>query len=343
MSPDADTDRRVQALSAWLQTQPERWRIDVASLRPASADASFRRYFRVDAPGHDGRTLVVMDAPPEREDTRPFIRVASLLVQAGLNAPAIIARDVEQGFLLLSDLGSVTYLSALTPGNADVLYGDAIAALVKWQLASRPGVLPPYDEALLQRELKLFPDWYVERHLQHALTDSERQTLEQQTRLILAACLAQPSVYVHRDYMPRNLMVTTPNPGILDFQDAVFGPITYDVASLVRDAFISWEEERVLDWTVRYWERARAAGLPVEPDFGDFYRAFEWMGLQRHLKVLGIFARINYRDGKPQYLTDTPRFVRYVRTVTQRYGALTPLARLFDRLEGVATRTGYTF
>jgi aminoglycoside/choline kinase family phosphotransferase len=333
----------VQALARWLQTQPAEWHIDVSSLRPASADASFRRYFRVDAPGHPGRTLIAMDAPPDREDTQPFIRVADLLAQAGLHAPAIVARDVAQGFLLLSDLGSVTYLSALDDINADALFKDAIAALVKWQLASRPGVLPAYDEALLRREVQLFPDWYLERHLQQRLTDAEQQTFEQQVRLILDSCLAQPSVYVHRDYMPRNLMVTDPNPGILDFQDAVYGPITYDIVCLMRDAFVSWEEERVLDWTVRYWEAARAAGLPVQQDFGDFYRAFEWMGLQRHLKVLGIFARIQYRDGKPQYLTDTPRFVRYVRGVTQRYSALLPLARIFDRLEGVATRFGYTF
>jgi N-acetylmuramate 1-kinase len=342
-SPTASADLRLRALSAWLRAQPGEWSIDLASLRPASVDASFRRYFRVDAPGHAGRTLIVMDAPPEKEDTRPFIRIAELLAQAGLHAPAIVARDVTQGYLLLSDLGSDTYLMALNAENADALFADAISALVKWQLASRPGVLPSYDEALLRREVELFPDWYVDRHLQQALTEAQRQTFDQQVRLILDACLAQPAVYVHRDYMPRNLMVATPNPGILDFQDAVFGPITYDMASLMRDAFISWEEERVLDWTVRYWQAARAAGLPVDQDFSDFYRAFEWMGLQRHLKVLGIFARIQYRDGKPQYLVDTPRFVRYVRSVTQRYSALRPLARLFDALEGVATRVGYTF
>ena len=341
--PTADADRRVQALSAWLRTQPPQWCLDLASLRPASADASFRRYFRINAPGHRGGTLIAMDAPPEKEDSRPFIHVAGLLAAAGLHAPTIEASDLEQGFLLLSDLGSTTYLAALTPDNADALFADAIAALVRWQLASRSGVLPPYDEALLQREVQLFPDWYVARHLQHALADADRQTFVAQTRLILDACLAQACVYVHRDYMPRNLMVSTPNPGILDFQDAVFGPITYDIASLMRDAFISWDEERVLDWTVRYWQAARAAALPVDKDFSDFYRAFEWMGLQRHLKVLGIFARICYRDGKPHYLTDTPRFVRYVRSVTQRYNALLPLARLFDRLEGAATGVGYTF
>jgi N-acetylmuramate 1-kinase len=339
----AAADPRIQALSAWLRAQPAQWCIDVASLRPASADASFRRYFRVDAPGHAGGTLIAMDAPPEKEDSRPFVQVAELLARAGLHAPAIAARDLAQGFLLLSDLGSVTYLSALNAETADPLFADAIAALVQWQLASRPDVLPPYDEALLTREMQLFPDWYVGRHLQHALTEPQVRTLADQMRLILDACLAQPVVFVHRDFMPRNLMVTQPNPGILDFQDAVIGPITYDIASLMRDAFLSWDEERVLDWTVRYWEAARRAGLPVGGDFGDFYRAFEWMGLQRHLKVLGIFARIRYRDGKPHYLSDAPRFVRYVRGVTQRYHALLPMARLFDELEGVASRIGYTF
>jgi aminoglycoside/choline kinase family phosphotransferase len=336
-------DLRVQALVTWLEQQASQWRIDVDSLRPASADASFRRYFRVDARGYPGGTLIAMDAPPDKEDTQPFIHVAGLLAAAGLHAPAIVARDVERGFLLLSDLGTLTYLAALTPANADALFADAIGALVKWQLASRPGVLPPYDATLLRREIQLFPEWYVARHLQQPLADADRRTFEQQAQLIIETCLAQPSVYVHRDYMPRNLMVSTPNPGILDFQDAVFGPITYDIASLMRDAFVSWDEERVLDWTVRYWQAARAAGLPVDPDFGAFYRAFEWMGLQRHLKVLGIFARINYRDGKPHYLADTPRFVRYVRAVTRRYSALAPLARLFDQLEGVAARVGYTF
>jgi len=286
-----------------------------------------------------------MDAPPDKEDVRPFIHVAQLLRDAGLNAPQVLARDVAHGFLLLTDLGTTTYLDALNAGacDADALMLDAIDALIRWQLATRPGELPPYDEALLTRELMLFPDWYVARHLGRTLDARQSQTLEAMFRRIVASNLAQPAVYVHRDYMPRNLMVATPNPGILDFQDAVYGPITYDLASLLRDAFISWEEERVIDWAVRYWERARRARLPVAADFGEFYRDFEWMGLQRHLKVLGIFARINYRDGKPQYLADTPRFVKYVRAVTQRYGALAPLARLIDELEGVELRVGYTF
>jgi aminoglycoside/choline kinase family phosphotransferase len=300
------------------------------SLAPASADASFRRYFRVTLAGS---TLIAMDAPPPQEDCRPFVRVAGLMKEAGLHVPDIVAQDIDAGFLLLSDLGNTTYLSALNEQNADALFRDAIDALIRWQGASRPGVLPEYDEALLRRELALFPDWYLARHLELALTPAQQEALQSVFSLIVASNLAQPRVYVHRDYMPRNLMLSDPNPGVLDFQDAVHGPVTYDVASLFKDAFISWEEPRVLDWTVRYWERARAAGLPVEPDFGEFYRDFEWMGLQRHLKVLGIFARICHRDGKPHYVRDTPRFLAYVRAVAQRYGALAPLLRLLDRIE----------
>jgi aminoglycoside/choline kinase family phosphotransferase len=311
------------------------------SVAPASADASFRRYFRVTF--GDGSSRIVMDAPPEHEDCRPFIHVAGLLHGAGVHAPEVLAQDLGRGLLLLTDLGSTTYLDALDDSNADGLFRDAIDALVKWQLASRPNELPPYDEALLRRELALFPDWYVARHLGTPLTAAQQEALEGVQRLLLKNILAQPQVYVHRDYMPRNLMVCADNPGVLDFQDAVCGPITYDVASLFRDAFISWEEERVLDWAVRYWEKAKRAGLPVDADFGAFYRDLEWMGLQRHLKVLGIFARINYRDGKPKYLADTPRFVNYVRQVTARYAQLAPLARLFDELEQRAPQVGYTF
>jgi len=284
-----------------------------------------------------------MDAPPEHEDCRPFVRIAALMRAAGLNTPEVLAQDLERGFLLLTDLGTTTYLKALNDANADDLFRDASDALLRLQLASRAGVLPSYDEALLRRELDLFPDWYVARHLGIELNGEQRQMLADTTALIVANNLAQPAVYVHRDYMPRNLMVAEPNPGVLDFQDAVFGPITYDVVSLFKDAFVSWDEGRVLDWTVRYWEKAKRAGLPVTADFGEYYRDFEWMGLQRHLKVLGIFARINYRDGKPGYLKDTPRFVRYVRAVCDRYVALTPLARLFDQLENRGVTAGYTF
>jgi hypothetical protein len=336
-------DPRRQALAGWLAGLPADLGLQPGSLRPASADASFRRYFRLDARGAPGGSAIAMDAPPPQEDTRPFVRVAALLHEAGLHAPRVLAQDTAQGFLLLTDLGTTTYLAALNDASADDLFAAATAALLRWQAASRDGVLPPYDEPLLRRELDLFPDWYLARHLGIELTPARRETLAALSRLLVEACLAQPRVFVHRDFMPRNLMVSEPNPGILDFQDAVTGPITYDLVSLLRDAFVSWPEERVLDWTVRYWERARGAGLPVAADFADFYRDFEWTGLQRHLKVLGIFARINYRDGKPQYLADTPRFVAYARAVARRYRPLAPLAKLLDEVEGVAPRAGYTF
>ena len=329
---------RLDQLNGWLDQVLQG---KLHQLTAASADASFRQYFRAHL--EDGSTLIVMDAPPPHEDCRPFVKVAALFAEAGLNVPAILAQDLEQGFLLLSDLGTQTFLDVLDEDNADVLFRDATDALVTWQLASKPGVLPPYDEALLRRELSLFPDWYVAQHLKIELDEKQRNTLDNIFSIIVRHNLAQPSVYVHRDYMPRNLMVSTPSPGILDFQDAVYGPISYDVASLFKDAFISWEEERVLDGAIRYWEKARKAGLPVRPDFGDFYRDFEWMGLQRHLKVLGIFARINYRDGKPKYLADTPRFMNYVRQVCVRYGELKPLLRLLDVLEKREPQFGYTF
>ena len=332
-------DDRFRALDAWLRAT-----LPGASFRlePASADASFRRYFRVFLDG--GGTRVAMDAPPDREDSQPFVKVAALLREAGLNAPEVVAQDLEQGFLLLTDLGTRSYMQALREGrDVDRLFGDATTALVRWQAASREGVLPEYDEALLRRELALFPDWYVAKHVRVELSGAQRDALEGVFRAVLARNLAESRVYVHRDYMPRNLMVAEPNPGILDFQDAAHGPISYDVACLFRDAFISWDEERVLDGTIRYWEKARRAGLPVPADFSDFWRDVEYMGLQRHLKVLGIFARLNYRDGKPQYLADTPRFLGYVRHAVNRYNELAPLGRLLDELEGRAPQAGYTF
>jgi len=318
----------------------ERWLYEVlrAELRgkhfvltPASEDASFRRYFR--ATLDDGRSYVIMDAPPEKEDCRPFLHVAQLLHDAGVHAPEVHAADLAAGFLLLSDLGTRTYLAELDAGNADALMRDATDALLRWQLATRPNELPPYDEALLRREMNLFPEWYIGRHRGMTLGATQAQALEGIFATLVRSALAQPAVYVHRDYMPRNLMLTEPNPGVLDFQDAVLGPLTYDMVSLLRDAFISWDDQRVLDWSVRYWEKARAARLPVAGEFAEFWRAFEWMGLQRHLKVLGIFARINYRDGKPKYLEDTPRFLRYARAVAERYRELAPLARLLEEIE----------
>jgi len=320
-------DDRLAALRRWLAgplAGPD------FTLAPASADASFRRYFR--ATLADGRSFVAMDAPPDKEDCGPFLHVAGLLHAAGVHAPRIHAQDLAQGFLLLEDLGGRTYLDALNQDTANALMGDAIGALLKWQLATRPGELPPYDEALLRREMALFPQWYAARHLARPLSAAQAASFASICALLVASALAQPAVYVHRDYMPRNLTVSEPNPGVLDFQDAVIGPISYDVASLTRDAFLSWEEERVLDWTARYWEQARKAGLPVAAEFSEFWRAFEWMGLQRHLKVLGIFARLTHRDGKQKYVADTPRFVAYARTVARRYAALSPLARLLDEL-----------
>jgi len=330
-------DDRFRALDAWLRTA-----LPGAEFRlePASADASFRRYFRVFS---GGGTLIAMDAPPEREDSAPFVKVARLLREAGLNAPEVLAHDLARGFLLVTDLGTRSYLAALREDDPGPLFADATAALVRWQSATREGVLPEYDEALLGRELGLFPEWYLGRHLGVELSARQRESLEATFRAILERNLAEPRVYVHRDYMPRNLVVAEPNPGILDFQDAVHGPISYDVASLFRDAFASWDEELVLDGTIRYWEKARAAGLPVRSDFADFWGDVEWMGVQRHLKVLGIFARLHYRDAKPGYLEDTPRFVGYVRHAAARYRELAPLARLLDEVEGRRAEARYTF
>ena len=336
--PAATADPRLSALTRWLCATLG---TDRYALAPASADASFRRYFRATLEGGNAvaagaPTLIVMDAPPPREDCRPFVHVAQLLANAGVHAPHVLAQDLDQGFLLLTDLGDTTYLRALDAANANELFHDATDTLLRWQLATRPGVLPPYDDALLRRELELFPEWYVARHLGESLTMAERTALTQVFDAIIASNLAQPMVFVHRDYMPRNLMVSSPNPGVLDFQDAVVGPITYDITSLFKDAFVSWPEERVLDWTIRYWEAARGKGLPVATDIAAFHRDCEWMGLQRHLKVLGIFARIRHRDGKPGYVEDTPRFLDYVRPVTERYRELAPLARLLDRLDRCA-------
>lgn len=336
---------RMQALSAWLQPRLADEGITDFQLAPASEDASFRRYFRITTPS---ATRIVMDAPPEFEDCRPFIRVAGLLADAGVNVPRILAADLSQGFLLMTDLGRQTYLDVLNDANFDALFRPAADALVKWQLVSKPDVLPPYDAGLLKRELSLFPDWYIARHLRVELNTAQRETLNSMFDLIVSASLAQEPVFVHCDFMPRNLMVADrapeTNPGVIDFQDAVYGPISYDIASLYRDAFISWDEERVLDGTIRYWEKARAARLPVPGGFDEFYRDVEWMGLQRHLRILGIFARINYRDGKPKYLADTPRFVHYVRKTCERYQELWPLIRLFNELKiGEAGVVRYTF
>ncbi|AJP47592.1 aminoglycoside phosphotransferase [Rugosibacter aromaticivorans] len=331
---------RQQHIVDWLTAL---WPGRQFSLLPASADASFRRYFRVTL--DDGSTAIVMDAPPAVEDCRPWLHVQQLFSHAQVYVPHVMAHDLDNGFLLLSDLGNVTYLSVLTADNASLLYRDALTSLVKIQQASRPGVLPDYDHTLLKRELDLFPDWYLARHHQLPLTDAMRTELDTVFERILAVNLAEPRVFVHRDYHSRNLMymASAANPGIIDFQDAVYGPISYDPVSLLKDAYITWDEETTLDWLIRYWDQARKANLPVAEDFAVFHRNYEWMGLQRHLKVLGIFARLYHRDGKDGYLKDLPVVEQYVRKTCARYAGLKPILTLLDRVSGQAQQAGYTF
>lgn len=385
----ADPARRA-AFEAWLAPLVASHQLLPATLRPASADASFRRYLRIDTA--QGASCIVMDAPPDKENCRPFVQVQALMAEAGLNVPQILAWDEAGGFMLLTDLGKQTLIELLQPENPQAAlqwYLQATDVLLDWQKASRPGVLPVYDEALLRRELSLFPDWYLARHRGVTLTDKQQATLDNAFNLIVAHNLAAPSVFVHRDFMTRNLMAPTLGTGVsslplsgegltdprdpgalaalgrpgggsgagsagalgvLDFQDAVYGPITYDIASLLRDAFISWEEEFVIDVTVRYWEKARKAGLLGAnsasgwgADFGEFYRAVEWMGLQRHLKVAGIFARLTLRDDKPKYLADAPRFLHYIRSTANRYRQLGPLLQLVDEIEGTTPVTGFAY
>jgi len=375
-----DPDRQA-SFDIWMAGLQDAHHLDLTSVRLASADASFRRYLRVDtAAPVPARSLVIMDAPPDLENCEPFVQVAGLMAQAGLRVPDVLAWDQAHGFMLLTDLGAQTLKQVIQPDAAPPLnlYLDAVETLIQWQLASREGVLPAYDAPLLLREMELFPQWYIAAHRQVTLDAAQRKVLDDAFAKIVANNLAWPSVYVHRDFMPRNLMVpdvgtsvgATNSPpgrpkancapsggsaahavasvgahklGVLDFQDAVYGPITYDIASLMRDAFLSWDEDFCLDVTIRYWEKARKAGLPVGNDFGEFYKGVEWMGLQRHLKVAGIFARLSLRDGKPQYLADTPRFIAYMRATCGRYMELKPLLRLIERVEGIPVPTAYSF
>ena len=320
-------DFRLAALQRWLGAH---FRDAPFTLAPASEDASFRRYWRLSFA--DGRSFVAMDAPPEKEDCGPFLQVARVFAAAGAHVPRIHAQDLEGGFLLLEDLGKTTYLDFFRDHDPKAPYAAATDALIRIQLASRPGILPEYDRALLERELRLFPDWYLERELRRRLSPEEAATLQGAFEALLANNLAQPRVFVHRDYHSRNLMVCDPLPGILDFQDAVYGPISYDLASLFRDAYVRWEEAQVLDWVVRYWEKARKARLPVHDDFAEFYRDFEWMGAQRQIKVVGIFARLCHRDGKERYLADIPRVLGYLLATCRRYRELAPLAQLLEPL-----------
>jgi aminoglycoside/choline kinase family phosphotransferase len=331
-------DTRQAQLTQWLEKSLRKSNFH---LTPASSDASFRRYFRVHFPEV---TLIAMDAPPNQEDCRPFVQIANYLLQIGLHVPQVIAEDLSLGFLVLGDLGDDTYLSKLNNDSAPQLYLDATNALIKMQLAPPPTDLPRYDEALLLREMQLFPDWYVSKHLNTTLNEKQHAALKNTFAVLNKNILAQGKVTVHRDYHSRNLMVTPlDNPGILDFQDAVYGPITYDLVSLLKDAYITWDEAQVIDWAVRYWQPARKAGLPVSTDFSEFYRDFEWMGAQRHIKVLGIFARLAYRDGKTAYLNNMPAVMHYLRTVCHRYMELHPLLRVLNELEHIKPQEGYTF
>jgi aminoglycoside/choline kinase family phosphotransferase len=347
--------QREAAFNRWMTSLADPHKLIAESLRPASADASFRRYLRIDT--IDKGTRIVMDAPPDKENCRPFVEIAGLMKAAGLLVPEILAWDEPEGFMLLPDLGQHTWMEQIQPeapaANLD-RYLQATDTLLAWQLASQPGVLPAYDEPLLRRELQLFPDWYLQQHKGVTPQGEEAVTLEKTFDTIVARNLAAPRVYVHRDFMPRNLMIpvspgatSAQQLGVLDFQDAVYGPITYDIASLMRDAFLSWEEDFVLEVTIRYWEKARKAGLmdfeDWHGDFGAFYRAVEWMGLQRHLKVAGIFARLTLRDGKPKYLADAPRFIHYIRHAGARYRELGPFLRYLDKVEGLESASGYAF
>ena len=330
---------RRQQLQSWIAAEfPGR----AFELAPASADASFRRYFRLTF-ADDPVSLIVMDAPPSHEDCRPYIKVAELFGAAGVHVPQIIKQNLELGFLLLSDLGRTTYLQALTKDNAHNLYAEALGALMSIQLSSKPGVLPEYDRELLQREMELFPVWYVSRHKGITLTDKQAQQLYDVFDRVLDVNLSEPKVYVHRDYHSRNLMQSAPNPGVLDFQDAVYGPLTYDLASLLKDAYVHWDEDFTLDLLARYWETARSLGLPVREDFADFHRDYEYMGVQRHIKVLGIFARLYHRDGKDGYLKDMPLVLHYLRKTCERYGELRPLLRILEQTDPTITEVGYSF
>ena len=335
--------QRQSQFQAWLENISSRFFLESASVRLASADASFRRYLRVNTTqGAAGPTLIIMDAPPDKENSKPFVKVAALLEEAGIRSPQVLDWDEPHGFMLLTDLGSHTMMQVMDPKSPPPLglYLQAVDTLIDWQLASREGVLPPYDYALLRREIDLFPQWYLKEHRKVTLNEKQVKVMQDAFEAIIASNLRWPLVYVHRDYMPRNLMVADDAQsrsalGVLDFQDAVYGPITYDIASLMRDAFLSWEEDFCLDVIIRYWDKARKAGLPVGDDFGEFYRGVEWMGLQRHLKIAGIFARLTLRDGKPKYLADTPRFIAYIRATCARYIELKPLLRVIEDIEGI--------
>ncbi len=334
---------RAEALQRWLQGLDASLGLCPDTLRLASEDASTRRYLRLD--GGEGRSLVLMDAPPGSNALDPFLQVGEQLRRAGLHAPQVLASSSELGFMLLEDLGQTPYLQALLAADAkeaDRLMRAAIGALVQWQSRADAAVLPAYDEAFVRRELQIFVDWCVGQEYGRQWNAQQLAWWEMSCQALVRNMLDQPLVAMHRDYMVRNLMVCEPLPGILDFQDAVRGPLCYDIASLLRDAFISWDEERELDWAIRYWEQARRAGLPIGDDFGEVWRRIEWCGLQRHLKILGIFCRLKHRDGKPRYAEDLPRLFAYAIKVSTRYVELSPLTQLLQDLRGDLVLDGFS-
>jgi aminoglycoside/choline kinase family phosphotransferase len=329
MASDIASAPRVIARTAWARSATGEPALD---LERASTDAGFRSYWRGQtANGRLApRSVIVMDSPPDKEDVRPWLRMRSLLEAGGVRVPQVLAEDVDHGFLLLEDLGHDTYLQAINADNADAMFDEAITQLLTLQAIAPPADLPTYDEAMLTRELRLFDEWFLTRHLGATLDCGDLEKLELVYRRLIDAALAQPQVLVHRDFMPRNLMPADPGPVVLDFQDAVRGPIAYDALSLFKDAFLSWPQDRVDAWLDHYHARAIAAGLPV-PALARFRRDADWIGVQRHLKVMGIFARLNYRDAKPKYLADAPRFLAYLDGVVPKYPELAPLRELLDR------------
>lgn len=310
----------------------------------AAADADFRRYFRLIF--SEGPSFIAMDAPPDKMSIEPYLNVQRIF--AAVNVPKIIHYDIDLGFIMMEDMGKVTYLTALQYDSSPAVHRhlmlEAIETLIDLQCSSCVGVLPEYSRELMTKELSLFPDWFCAKDLNQPLTKIQRQLWEQGINILLSVLLSQNQVFVHRDFIVRNLMLTNTRPGVLDFQDAVYGPISYDLVSLLRDAFISWDEEFVLDMVVRYWERAKKQGLPVPVHIDDFWRDCEWMGVQRHLKVVGIFARLWFRDGKEKYRPEIPRFLGYIKKTTRKYKELSLIYRLVSELVGdVEVQSGYTF
>ncbi|MCU7370771.1 phosphotransferase [Paucibacter sp. O1-1] len=334
---------REQQLLAWLAPLAAPHGLRPETLQLAKEDASTRRYLRLQTAA--GGSLIVMDAPPQHGSQRAFIEIAAHMADCGLRVPTVLAADEGLGFLLLSDFGDRPYLQALqqaSDAEADALMRAAIATLLQWQLKGDAQRLPAFDESFVRRELQIFSDWCVEREFGQQWNATQQGWWAHSCQVLVDNILSQPQLAMHRDFMPRNLMVIEGGPGVLDFQDAVRGPISYDLASLLRDTFISWDEERELDWAIRYWEQARKAGLPVDADFGEFWRQLEWTGLQRHLKILGLFCRLKQRDGKPAYAEDLPRFFAYAIKVSTRYVQLSPLTHLLEGLRGNLVQTGFS-